>query len=79
MTTTLIIICAVLALLAVLGGTVMVCSLSARAAQRGITYLLQDSQQQAQAKAQQAQDIAALLAETEQVQRGLQKAINAIK
>lgn len=79
MTTTLIIICAVLALLAVLGGTVMVCSLSARAAQRGITYLLQDSAQQAQAKAQQAQDIAALLAETEQVQRGLQKAINAIK
>ena len=79
MTTTLIIICAVLALLAVLGGTVMVCSLSARAAQRGITYLLQDSPQQAQAKAQQAQDIAALLAETEQVQRGLQKAINAIK
>lgn len=79
MTTTLIIICAVLALLAVLGGAVMVCSLSARAAQRGITYLLQDSPQQAQAKAQQAQDIAALLAETEQVQRGLQKAINAIK
>ena len=79
MTTTLIIICAVLALLAVLGGTVMVCSLSARAAQHGITYLLQDSPQQAQAKAQQAQDIAALLAETEQVQRGLQKAINAIK
>ena len=79
MTTTLIIICAVLALLAVLGGTVMVCSLSARAAQRGITYLLQDSPQQAQAKAQQAQDIAALLAETEQVQRDLQKAINAIK
>lgn len=79
MTTTLIIICAVLALLAVLGGTVMVCSLSARAAQRGITYLLQDSPQQAQAKAQQAQDIAALLAETEQVQRDLQTMINASK
>ena len=79
MTTPLIVTLAVLALLAVLGGTVMVCSLSARAAQRGITYLLQDSPQQAQAKAQQAQDIAALLAETEQVQRGLQKAINAIK
>ena len=79
MTTTLIIICAVLALLAVLGGTVMVCSLSARAAQRGITYLLQDSPQQAHAKAQQAQRIAALLAETEQVQRDLQTMINASK
>ena len=79
MTTTLIIICAVLALLAVLGGTVMVCYLSARAAQRGITFLLQDSPQENQAKAQPAQRIAALLAETEQVQRDLQTMINASK
>ena len=79
MTTPLIVTLAVLALLAVLGGIVMVCYLSARAAHRGITALLADSPQQAQDKAQQAQRIAALLAETEQVQRGLQKAINAIK
>ena len=79
MTTPLIVTLAVMALLAVLGGTVMVCYLSARAAQRGITALLADSPQQAQAKAQQAQRIAALLAETEQVQRDLQTMINASK
>lgn len=79
MTTPLIVTLAVMALLAVLGGTVMVCYLSASAAQRGITFLLQDSPQENQAKAQQAQRIAALLAEAEQVQRDLQKAINASK
>lgn len=57
----------------------MICYLSAFAAKQTIAFLLQDSPQEAQAKAQRAQDIAALLAETEQLQRDLQKSNNDIK
>ena len=70
---------ALLALLVVLGGIITICYLSAFAAKQTITFLLQDSPQEAQAKAQRAQEIAALLAETEQVQRDLQKSNNDIK
>lgn len=53
----------------------MVTILSARAAHHSITFLLQDNPQQVQAKAQEAQRIATLLAEIEKVQHDLQKII----
>ena len=61
--------------LILLGGSMMVTILSARAAHHSITFLLQDNPQQVQAKAQEAQRIATLLAETEKVQHDLQQII----
>lgn len=61
--------------LILLGGSMMVTILSARVAHHSITFLLQDNPQQVQAKAQEAQRIATLLAEIEKVQHDLQKII----